>query len=132
MPPPSPPLPPPEEKHLGDDSFQQFLNELDKKYKEQPPPEEVQVALLHSFEMARQEPNDFSAVYSVEDADLKDREEADLEGGEDGDIEDSRCRRAALLAKGRSEAPPTTLALLHDVYTRICSCRQCWASKCRG
>jgi hypothetical protein len=20
----------------------------------------------------------------------------------------------------------------HDVYTRFCSCRQCWASKCRG
>jgi hypothetical protein len=49
MPPPSPPPPPPEEEHSGDDSFQEFLNELDKKHKGQPRPEEVQAALLHSF-----------------------------------------------------------------------------------
>jgi hypothetical protein len=23
-------------------------------------------------------------------------------------------------------------SLLTDVYARVCSCRQCWASKCRG
>jgi hypothetical protein len=33
-------------------------------------------------------------------------------------------------------APPSTAsatsAMPSDVYTRFCSCRQCWASKCRG
>jgi hypothetical protein len=112
-PPPSPP--PPEEKHSDDDSFQEFLNKVDKKYKGQPPPEEVQAALLRSFETARQEPNYSSAVYGVEDADLKDGEDADLEDAdlEDDDLEDGRRRRAALLAKRCREAPPTTLALLH-------------------
>jgi hypothetical protein len=68
--------------------------------------------------MARQEPNDSSAVYGVEDADLKDGEDADLEDAdledrEDADLEDGRRRHAALLAKRRREAPPTMLALLH-------------------
>jgi hypothetical protein len=44
-------------------------------------------------------------VYGIEDADLED--------GEDADLEDGYGRRAALLAKQRREAPPTTLALLH-------------------
>jgi hypothetical protein len=67
----------------------------------------VQAALLRSFETARQEPNDSSPVYGVEDADLKD---ADLEDG---------CRRhVALLAKRHREAPPTTLALLHRQMVR--------------
>jgi hypothetical protein len=70
----------------------------------------VQAALLCSFETARQEPNDSSAVYDIEDADLKDVEDADLEDG--------RRRRAALLAKRRREAPPTILALLHRQMVR--------------
>jgi hypothetical protein len=111
-PPPSPP-PSPEEKHSNDDSFQEFLNELDEKHKGQPPPEEVQAALLRSFKTAHQELNDSTAVYGVEDADLKDGEDADLEDGKDADLEDGHRRRAALLAKRRREAPPTTLALLH-------------------
>jgi hypothetical protein len=88
--------------------------------------------LVHSFERARQEPNDSTAVYSVEDADIEDGEDADLKDGEDGedvedadledaedanledaDLEDGLCRRAVLLAKRHREAPPTTLALLH-------------------
>jgi hypothetical protein len=84
----------------------------------QPPPEKVQAALLCSFERARQEPNDSTAVYGVEDTNLKDGEDTDLEDGEDADLkdtdlEDNRHRHAALLAKRRREAPPTTLALLH-------------------
>jgi hypothetical protein len=86
---------------------------LDEKHKGQPPPEEVQAALLHSFETARQDPNNSSAVYDIEDADLKEDEDTDLEDGEDADLEDGRRRRAALLAKRRREAPPTTLPLLH-------------------
>jgi hypothetical protein len=86
----------------------------------------VQAALLRSFETARQEPNDSSAVYNVEDADLKDGEDADLEDGEDADLEDGkdadledgRRRHAALLAKQRREAPPTMLALLHRQMVR--------------
>jgi hypothetical protein len=99
---------------LDDGSFQEFLNELDEKHNGQAPPEEVQAALLRSFETVRQEPNDSTAVYGVEDANLKDGEDADLEDGEDADLEDGRRRRAALLAKRRREAPPTTLALLHN------------------
>jgi hypothetical protein len=95
-----------------------LLNELDEKYKGQPPSEEVQAALLCSFEMARQEPNDSSAVYDGEDADLKDGEDADLENGEDADLKDGRHRRAVLLAKRRREAPPTILALLHRQMVR--------------
>jgi hypothetical protein len=69
-------------------------------------------------------------VYGVEDADLKDGEDADLKDGdcedvyledddcEDADLEDGRCRRAALLAKRCTEAPPTTLALLHRHMVR--------------
>jgi hypothetical protein len=83
---------------------------LDEKHKGQPPPEEVQAALLHSFETARQEPNDSSTVYGIEDTDLKD--------GEDADLEDDRHRHAALLAKRRREAPPTTPALLHRQMVR--------------
>jgi hypothetical protein len=49
-------------------------------------------------------------VYSIEDADLEDSEDAGLE--------DSRCRRALLLAKQRREAPPTTLVLLHRQMVR--------------
>jgi hypothetical protein len=26
----------------------------------------------------------------------------------------------------------TTMIGCTDVYARVCSCRQCWASKCRG
>jgi hypothetical protein len=73
----------------------------------------VQAALLPSFERARQELNDSTAVYGVEDADLKDGEDANLEDGEDADLGDGRRRRGALLAKRRREASPTTLALLH-------------------
>jgi hypothetical protein len=134
MPPPSPPPPPPEEKHSDDDSFQEFLNELDEKHKGQPPPEEVQAALLHSFETARQEPNDSMAVYNIEDADLKDGEDANLEDGEDADLEDSehadlenyedidledgRRRHATLWSKRRRKVPPTMLALLHRQMVR--------------
>jgi hypothetical protein len=126
MPPPSPPPPPPEEKHSDDDSFQEFLNELDEKHKGQPPLEKVQAALLRSFETARQEPNDSTAVYGVEDTDLEDGEDTDLEDGEDtdledgedADLEDGRRRRAVLLAKRRREVPPTTLALLHRQMVR--------------
>jgi hypothetical protein len=50
----------------------------------------VQAALLRSFEMAHQEPNDSTTVYGVEDADLKDDED-----DEDADLEDGRRRRAA-------------------------------------
>jgi hypothetical protein len=81
-------------------------------------PEEVQTTLIRSFETARQEPNDSSAVYGIEDANLKDGEDADLEDGEDADLKDGRRRRAALLAKRRREAPPTTLALLHRQMVR--------------
>jgi hypothetical protein len=42
-----------EEEHSNNDSFQEFLNELDEKHKGQSPPEEVQAALLRSFERAR-------------------------------------------------------------------------------
>jgi hypothetical protein len=111
-PPPSPPSPP-EDKHSDNDSFQEFLNELDKKHKGQPLPEEVQAALLRSFETARQEPNDSSAVYDIEAADLKDGKDANLKDTDLEDGEDDRCWRAALLAKRRREALPTTLALLH-------------------
>jgi hypothetical protein len=119
---------------LDDDSFPEFLNELDEKYKGQPPPEEVQAAFLRSFETMRQEPNESSAVYGVEDTDLKDgkdadledSEDADLEDGEDADLEDGkdagledgRRRRATLLAKQRRKAPLTTLALLHRQMVR--------------
>jgi hypothetical protein len=113
MPPSFAPSPLPEEKHSDDDSFQEFLNKLDKKHKGQPSPEEVQAALLHSFERAHQEPNDSTTVYGVEDADLKDGEGTDLEDDEDADLEDDYCRRAALLAKRHREAPPTTLVLLY-------------------
>jgi hypothetical protein len=65
--------------HSDDDSFQEFLNVLGEKHKGQLPPEEVQAALLHSFETARQEPNDSSTVYGIEDTDLKDGKDADLE-----------------------------------------------------
>jgi hypothetical protein len=73
----------------------------------------VQAALLRSFETARQEPNDSTVVYGIEDTDLEDGEDADLEDGEDANLEDGCHRRAALLAKRRREAPPTTPALLH-------------------
>jgi hypothetical protein len=66
--------------------------------------------LLRSFERARQEPNDSTAVYGIEDADLED--------GEDADLEDGHRRRAALLAKQCREAPSTTLALLHRQMVR--------------
>jgi hypothetical protein len=113
MPPPSPPLLPPEEKHSDDDSFEEFLNDLDEKHKGQPLSEEVQAALLRSFETAREKPNDSTAVYGVEDANLEDGEDAELEDDEDADLEDGRRRRATLLTKRRREAPPTTLVLLH-------------------
>jgi hypothetical protein len=119
-PPPSPPLLPEEEEHSDNDSFQEFLNKLDDTHKGQPPSEEVQAALLCSFERVRQEPNDSMAVYSVEGADLEDGEDVDLEDDdlkdgdcEDADLEDGRCRRAVLLAKRCREAPPTPLVLLH-------------------
>jgi hypothetical protein len=81
-------------------------------------PKEVQAALLRSFETAHQEPNDSSTVYGVEDADLKDCEDTDLEDGKDADLEDGCHRRAALLAKRRREASPTTLVLLHMQMAR--------------
>jgi hypothetical protein len=28
--------------------------------------------------------------------------------------------------------PKQKAKVLDDVYARVCSCRQCWASKCRG
>jgi hypothetical protein len=31
---------------------------------------------------------------------------------------------------GRTKILPVDV--ISDVYTRFCSCRQCWASKCRG
>jgi hypothetical protein len=115
MPPPSQPPPPPEEEHSDDDSFQEFLNKLDDKHKGQPPPGEVQAALLHSFERARLEPDDSTSVYSIENTDLEDGEDADLEDSDckDADLEDGRHRRATRLAKRCKEAPPTPLALLH-------------------
>jgi hypothetical protein len=116
--PPPFPLPPPSEEKHSDDSFQEFLNELDEKHKGRPPPKEVQAALLRSFETVRQEPNDSTAVYDVEDVDLNDGEDVDLEDSEDADLEDGRRRHAALLAKRRREAPPTTLALLHRQMVR--------------
>jgi hypothetical protein len=84
----------------------------------QPPPEEVQAALLRSFETARQQPNDSTAVYSVEDVVLKDNEDADLEDGENADLKDGRRRRATLLAKQRREALPTMLSFLHRQMVR--------------
>jgi hypothetical protein len=94
----------------------------------------VQAALLRSFERACQEPNDSTAVYSVEDTDIEDGEDADLKDGEDvedadlidaedadledADLKDGLCRRAVLLAKRHREAPPTTLALLHRQMVR--------------
>jgi hypothetical protein len=92
----SAPPPLPEEKHSDNDSFQEFLNELDEKHKGQPPPEEAQAALLHSFERARQEPNDSTTVYGIEDADLKDGKGADLEDDEDADREDADLSRTPI------------------------------------
>jgi hypothetical protein len=43
---------------------------------------------------------------------------------EDGTIEDALGLGAGLGATGAG--------LVADVYARVCSCRQCWASKCRG
>jgi hypothetical protein len=57
-------------------------------------------------------------VYGVEDTDLNDGKDADLEDGEDANLEYGRRRHAALLAKRRREAPPTTLALLHRQTVR--------------
>jgi hypothetical protein len=70
----------------------------------------VQAALLHSLETVRQEPNDSTSVYGVEDADLKD--------GEDADLKDGHHRRAVLLAKRHREAPPAMLALLYRQMVR--------------
>jgi hypothetical protein len=38
---------------------------------------------------------------------------------------------AEVLFKGLGRKGPLRW-WLSDVYTRFCSCRQCWASKCRG
>jgi hypothetical protein len=78
--------------------------------------------LLRSSERARQEPNDSTVFYGIEDVDLEDDdcEDADLEDGDckDADLEDNRHRHAVLLAKQRREAAPTPLALLHRQMVR--------------
>jgi hypothetical protein len=60
--------------------------------------EEVQVAWLRSFERARQEPNDSTAVYDIEDTDLEDGEDIDLKDDdcENGDLKDDDCEDADL------------------------------------
>jgi hypothetical protein len=34
--------------------------------------------------------------------------------------------------EAKKERKAVAAAAATDVYTRFCSCRQCWASKCRG
>jgi hypothetical protein len=107
MPPPPSTQPPsplsplsPEEEYSDDDSFQELLKKLKDKHKGQPPLQEVQAALLRSFERARQESNNSTAVHNIEDADLEDGdwEDADLKDGdcEDANLEEGNCKDADL------------------------------------
>jgi hypothetical protein len=42
------------------------------------------------------------------------------------------CKRSAPSCSGAARPHPGGGMEVSDVYARVCSCRQCWASKCRG